>query len=242
MAKLFSTRELFYRYPLLGKIRHKLLSAGCNYGTSVLAYSYRWLSVRSPGAARILEAGQPVVYAVYHGNMVALMNLQPRDKVTILVSNSRDGEMIAQAAEGMGFKTARGSTGRGGVRGLLEMIDAGRAGQSLAMLVDGPKGPRHVVKPGVIKLAQVTGLPIIPLGISSRGAWWMRSWDRYTASAWGTPQLMIFGEPMIVAADASEDEQEALRAQLDDYMRRLHAKCHGVWQFSDSANIPEFIA
>ena len=242
MAKLFSTRELFYRYPWLGKLRHRLLSFGCDFGTTFLYSGWRIIRTMHPEARQLIENGQPVIYAVYHGCMAALMHFNPRDKVTILVSNSRDGEMIAQAAEGMGFRTARGSTGRGGVRGMLEMIEAAKAGQSLAMLVDGPKGPRHVVKPGAVKLAQVTGLPIVPIGLASHEAWWMRSWDRFTTASWGSPFSLIYGEPMHVEENAGEDKLEEQCAQLDAYMRELHERAHGVWEFGTMPGIPELIA
>jgi lysophospholipid acyltransferase (LPLAT)-like uncharacterized protein len=242
MAKLFRFRELLIRYPWLDWLRHRVVTLVCRYGIAFFDHNYRRIEVIAPGARPYVDDGQPVIYAVYHGCMVALLGLHPRNKVTILVSNSRDGEMIAQAARGLGFSTARGSTGQGAVKGIFELLEAAKNGQKLAMLVDGPKGPRHVVKTGVLKLAQMTGLPILPVGLSSRSAWWPDSWDRYTAASWGSPLLTVFDEPITVPQEATDEQIEELRVQLDHRMRELHEISDQVWKFSDGKRVSGLIA
>ena len=177
--------------------------------------------------------GKPCIYAVYHGSMIVLLSLEPRSNITILISNSRDGEIIARGIEAQGFRTARGSAGRGGVKGTLELIDAARAGQSIAFMVDGPRGPREEVKIGIVRIAQMTGLPIVPVLNSSRTAWWTKSWDRFQGSSWGCPMLTIFGEPLEVPQKAGDFELEQLRARLERRMLELHEHADTVWEMSD---------
>jgi hypothetical protein len=81
----------------------------------------------------------------------------------ILISQHRDGELIHRIVSRFGFRSVRGSTTRGGAAALRDLIRLGRSGVDLVITPDGPKGPRHVAQPGVVQLAQATGLPIVPL-------------------------------------------------------------------------------
>lgn len=224
MAKLFRTRELFYRYKWLGDLRMNFFVWWCNHGTSWFDKSFRRVRVVSPNArAFVDDVKSPVIFAMYHGSMIAMLGLHPRKRLTILISNSRDGEMIARACVSLGYSSARGSSTRGGVKGTLELLEAAAQGQSLAFMVDGPKGPRHEVKPGVIRVASMCGLPIVPLAQASRGTWPMKSWDKFDASSWASPMVTVFGEPMYVPANVSDEECERLRLELDERMRKMHS-------------------
>lgn len=234
MAKLFKTRELFTRYPILDKLRTSFFVWWCNHGTTFFDRSYARIRVVAPEAERyVVDREEPVIYALYHGCMISLLGIHPRQRLTILISNSRDGEIIARACHGLGFSTARGSAGKGGVKGTLELIDAARQGQSIAFMVDGPRGPRQEVKIGVVRIAQMTRLPIIPIGLSARSAWWPGSWDRFTATSWAAPMVTIFGEPLHISENASESELERKREELERRMRELQTRADDLWQLSD---------
>lgn len=231
--KLIRTRELLSRYPWLDTVRMDALGWICNHGTSFFDRQYRVVRIMSQGARAHLQADdKPVIYALYHGCMIGVLGLKPRKKLTILVSQSRDGEMIARGITGLGYSVARGSPAKGGVKGAVEMIKAARAGQSLIFMVDGPRGPEFKVKPGIIRLAQMTGIPILPVGLSSRTAMYMKSWDRFMASVWATPMAYVFGEPIKVPEDAGDDLQEDLRARLETAMSEVRATAEGVWALS----------
>jgi lysophospholipid acyltransferase (LPLAT)-like uncharacterized protein len=234
MAKFkFKTRELFTRYPVLDRLRISFLSWWCHHGTLFMDSTYRRMRVISPGAKPYVDGDNPCIYAIHHGSMIAQIGLVPRHKVTVLISNSRDGEMIARAIEGMGFATARGSAGKGGVKATLQLIGAAEQNRSLAFMVDGPRGPRFEVKTGLVRLAQMTGLPIVPLGMSARSAWWTKSWDRFNATSWGSPQMYIFGEPVRVSQNASTDELEATRQQIESCMNELYKSAESIWTMTD---------
>lgn len=158
--------------------------------------------------------------------MVGLPSLRPNNKLTILISNSRDGEIIARALKEIGFSTARGSPAHGGVRGALEMKTAAKANSRLAMMVDGPRGPRYQVKQGLVRLAEITGLPIIPFVTHTRQNYWMDSWDNFMAPWWGTPMVHIFGHPIDIPKGITTEECEQLTELLQlrmDKMRELAA-------------------
>jgi lysophospholipid acyltransferase (LPLAT)-like uncharacterized protein len=239
MAK-FRAKELLYRYPWLGKLQHALLCFFTFNGINFFENSFRKLKVMSPAAKALLDAGKPVIYALYHGDMDVMLEL-PVERNTVLISSSRDGNMVDVIAKNLGYKTARGSSARRGVSGLLGMIEAAERGDSLTMLVDGPKGPWHEIKPGVVKLAQMTGLPIIPLAVSSRSCWWVPTWDRFNMVSLYGPVMTVYGEPLVVPKDAGDEDLDNYVVELDSRMHEIAAWAEPVWQFSDGKRVIGFV-
>ena len=106
---------------------------------------------------RIIEVNNPdkmpCIYAMWHAHQFCVHGIRHRSKLHVLVSRSRDGEIIADVVERWGFKTVRGSKGKkGAVEATMQMISILKSGENCAMMVDGPKGPARVVKDGVIRL------------------------------------------------------------------------------------------
>lgn len=234
MARLFSTRQLFLRYPALDKLRMDFLGWVCHYGSSFFGNSYRWFTLISPEAKRLLEdEKRQVLIALYHGRMVGTLDLRPRDRMTILISESRDGEMIARGCLGMGFSVARGSPAKGAVKGARAMLSAADEGNNLVFMVDGPRGPLWSIKPSLLRLAAVSGLPIVPWVTAGRSQIGLATWDFFLAPLWSTPMLSILGDPLQVPPEASDDELELLRLQLEERMNRMRQSADGVWALVD---------
>lgn len=232
MVRLIRTRELLSRYPWLDTIRMNFLGWVCNHGTTFFDRSYRIIKFMPKETSELLKVGperRPVTYAIYHGHMVGALGLKPRSKLTILVSQSRDGEMIARGCHGLGFATARGSSKLGAVKGALELVEAVNAGQDLAFMVDGPRGPKFEVKPGVIRMAEITGTPIVPFVCSARSRWLMPSWDRFVAPLWSTPIIYVYGNPIHVPMSCTESMRQELLKQLQESMEHLRQKADGFW-------------
>src|SRR3989441_6244199 len=109
------------------------------------------------------ESGRGVIIAFWHGRQIMMPLCYGGSRLSILISEHRDGELIHRIVRWFDFDTIRGSTTRGGARALRQMARLGRAGGDLAVTPDGPRGPRCIAQPGVVELAKLTGLPIIPL-------------------------------------------------------------------------------
>lgn len=232
MVRLFKTRELLSRFPILDTIRMNFLEFVCSDGTTFFDKSYRIIKFFAPEAERLLQEGpqrKPVIWSFYHGRMVGALGIKPRKRLTILISPSRDGEMIARAGSRLGYSMARGSSKQGAVKGGLELMDAVKQGQDLVFMVDGPRGPRFQVKPGIIRMAEMTQAPIIPFVCSARSKWWMGSWDRFLAPWWSTPIVYIFGDPLNVPKDASEEKLEELRVELEKRMEHIRTLADNFW-------------
>ncbi|MFW5950934.1 MAG: lysophospholipid acyltransferase family protein [Gemmatimonadota bacterium] len=170
---------------------------------------------------RFRDAGEPVIFAVWHGRLLPLTYYHRHQNITAIISQSRDGEYIARLVEGWGYETARGSTSRGASRALRGLVKAARAGASLAITPDGPRGPRQKLQPGVITAAQLTGLPIIPLGCGASRAWWPGSWDRFCVPKPFARVEVMYGEPRYVPRGATPDELERLARELEADMNAM---------------------
>ncbi len=175
------------------------------------------LSIRMIGEERLeraREAGGRVLYAFWHEGLLVATYAFRRQGIRVLVSQHRDGELIARAIECMGYGTIRGSSTRGGTRALFRMAAAGAAGDDLGVTVDGPRGPRLQVKPGTLFIAGRSGLPIVPFAVASRHPFVLSSWDRFMIPRPFSTAAIAFGEPLQVPGDAPVERLEPYRSEL----------------------------
>lgn len=163
--------------------------------------------------------GRPLIYAVWHGRilMVPWLNARLRRTrgarvVRVLTSHSRDGELMSRFATRFGLDAVRGSSSRGGAAALRALAGALRAGADVAVVPDGPRGPRCHVQPGIVVLARLTGAPIVPLAFAARPARRLRTWDEFLIPLPFARSALVLGSPLTVARDA---EAAAARGALE---------------------------
>lgn len=188
----------------------------------LLALTLRLRIVDEEHARTVWERGGPVIYAIWHGRVLMIPALYGRRRtVHVMASRSRDGELVARFARRFGFATVRGSTSRGGSEALRKLARLLRQGREVAVIPDGPLGPRGVVQRGVIALARLTGAPIIPLAFGAHPGWRLRSWDEFLIPMPFARSVVCFGAPLWVPADADRPGQEALRKELEAALTQL---------------------
>ncbi len=168
---------------------------------------------------------QKVMFALWHAHQCGVFSCSQMRKTAIMVSNSKDGEIISRAANAMGVETVRGSQNRGGAKASLELLkkitDEDYNG---AITIDGPKGPKRVVKKGIIELAKMAKVPIVP------AIWWSKdksflkfnSWDEFRFPLLGTKLVMKFADPIEVPQDLTEEETELLRQKIENTLNELY--------------------
>lgn len=233
--KRLRLRDVFLRFPALDRARVLSLAAFFRHGIGIFDRAYEWIVVATDAALPFavavgakecpdLESVPPAIYPFYHGHMVQLLALRPRSKMTILVSNSRDGEMIARAARDLGFSIVRGSPAHGGTRGALELVSASKEGKSLLFTVDGPRGPIYSVNDSIMRLAEMTGLPIVPSVCHGRVLWYFNTWDCYMGPWWHTPVVCLFADPIYVPQNCDDEVFKQLKTRLDSQMTALRIK------------------
>ena len=163
-------------------------------------------------------------FAHWHGDEIALLPVGGRMGVTILVSRSRDGKSMARAARTLGYRVVRGSSSRGAVGGLLALMKAVREGHHVVLAVDGPRGPRGVCKPGIVRLAQKNGVPLFPAGVAvSRRFVFKRTWNQVYLPLPFSRQVVLIGDPMHFPKEASDEEMDLFCRQVEEALRRAAA-------------------
>jgi lysophospholipid acyltransferase (LPLAT)-like uncharacterized protein len=166
-------------------------------------------------------AGRPLVFAIWHQDALCAAGTHRDLGVHVAVSRSRDGEHIAAVLARMGFgESPRGSSSRGGAEALRALLRCLRAGGTVAILVDGPRGPARVAKPGAIAAARLSGAPIVPAVFEAHPCLRFASWDRMRLPLPFARVRVHYCEPLRVARDASEPAAETARRALEARLDR----------------------
>jgi len=169
------------------------------------------------------EKGRRVIYALWHGRMFVLIYFYRRMRIDVLISQHSDGELVTRVVKGLGYLPVRGSSTRGGLKGFFELSQEAR-GRSLAITPDGPRGPREVVQPGIILLAQRTGLPIVPLGASAQKRLVLPSWDGFLIPHPFSRAVVIEGPPLWVERSLKDGALEEKRGELERRLREINRR------------------
>ena len=186
---------------------------------------------------------EPCIYAMWHNNQCAVYGLPNKATTNVHVSRSNDGQIVGDAIErAFGFKTIRGSHARNGAADATrKMIEALKDGENVAIMVDGPKGPVHIVKDGIIKIAKHSGRPIVPL------VWYspnfnlikFNSWDKLQMPVLDVRLINLYGEPMYIPEDSDSESDEKYRLKLQNKLLELLEQApeeyekvywHGLWR------------
>ncbi|HEX4823329.1 MAG TPA: lysophospholipid acyltransferase family protein [Candidatus Polarisedimenticolaceae bacterium] len=161
------------------------------------------------------------ILCFWHSRFLLMPYSYPGPRIVVLSSLHRDAEALVRILRKFGIEQARGSSTRGGMSGMRQILRKVEDGCDVGMTPDGPKGPRRRVQPGVVAVARFTGLPIIPVTFSATPVRRLRSWDRTMMPKLFSRGLFIYGTPIVVPRDADEAEQERKRLALEAELDRI---------------------
>ena len=165
------------------------------------------------------------IFALWHAHQCGVFSCNQMRKTAIMVSASKDGEIISRAANAMGVTTVRGSHQRGGAQASLELINKIKnEGYNGAITIDGPRGPKRKVKKGIIEIAKMANVPIVP------AIWWspdiafvkFNSWDEFRFPLIGTRLVMKFADPIYLPKNPTDEDIEATRKKVEDTLEELY--------------------
>ena len=176
--------------------------------------------VNKESSDRLASNKGKIIYAFFHGDMVPLLHIYRNSGFLIPVSESRDGEIMAWLLKNFGLDVVRGSSKRKGHKALLELMSGMKRGKTVAISVDGPRGPLHEVKPGVVFLAGLARVPIIPVAGSAKRFRMLKNWERLLIPAPFTDVMLLYGDPICVNG-TSDAEIHAARRKLETYLQGL---------------------
>lgn len=172
----------------------------------------------------IEKMGKVPIYSFWHNRIFAGTYFFRHRGIVVITSQSMDGEYIARFIRRLGYGAIRGSSTRGGVGALIEMIRCMKQGLPMAFTVDGPKGPRYEAKSGPVLLAKKTGNPMMPFIVETEKFYSVKSWDRLQIPKPFTRAKMIIAQPIYVEKTAGDSEIEnkrlELQMSLDELVKR----------------------
>src|SRR5687768_17027936 len=183
-----------------------------------LAPTWRTRVVNEEHLNELRADGRPFIFSLWHGHLLPLLWHHRQSRVAILISEHRDGELIARTAQWLGYNLIRGSTTRGAERALLSLVRELKSGREIAITPDGPRGPARKFAPGALVAAHRSQAPILPVAASADRAWRLGSWDRFVIPKPFARITVAYGEPAMIestSARAAANEGPRLEALMN---------------------------
>ena len=214
--------ESLEKYDLRDRVLIRLADLVFFCAISLIGKTIRWEVQGIEHLDAVTAAGKQPIYCLWHDRIFAGTYFLRDRGIVVLTSQSKDGEYIARFLRRFGFGAIRGSSSRGGVKGLVEMIRSMRRGLPMAFTVDGPRGPRYEAKAGPVLLAQKTGNPMLPFSVECKSFRTVKSWDRLQIPIPFTRALFSYAAPIHVSPEKTgvDEKLRELQASLDELVRR----------------------
>lgn len=196
-----------------------------------LSLTVRWSWINTEGL-KAVDPSKGIIVTFWHGRLLMMPILYMKARKGsghppyMLISQHGDGRIIALACRLLGIRSAAGSSSRGGGRALLELIKRARAGADIGFTPDGPRGPRHQCKDGVVAAAQKTSLPVVPFTYSVERKWQLRSWDGMIIPKPFSRGVVIVGDPINIAEG---DDVETARQRVQDALDEITTRADSFW-------------
>ena len=179
------------------------------------------------------EGGRRAIFAFWHNRFILMpyfyRHRQGRSRIAVIVSPSRDGRLVEDFIGRFGFRTVRGSSSRDGEKAMISLVRLLRQDWNAAVTPDGPRGPRYRVQDGILTLAAISGLPIVPVSCSASLRLVFRgSWDHFRLPLPGSRIWMVFGDPLAVGRKLEEKDRDNLRDELRRRLRRAGRRAESL--------------
>jgi lysophospholipid acyltransferase (LPLAT)-like uncharacterized protein len=185
----------------------------------VLAVTWR-LRLRDREVVTTLRGTRsPIIFTFWHGQLLPLLWVHRREGAAVLISEHRDGEIVARVGNALGFRMIRGSSSRGGGRALIGVVKELNAGGEVAITPDGPRGPARRFAPGALIAAHRSGAPIVGVSVSADRQWRLRSWDSFMIPKPFARVTVAYSGPWPVRADSPRQAAE-LTSEYEEMLER----------------------
>ncbi len=192
------------------------LSSAISGSLRVVLATGRLETVHEERFDALRSRGEPYVFALWHGRMLLPIWRHRGQGVATMASKSKDGEIISRWLENNGYFAVRGSTNKGGARGIVLLKRYLEAGHAAALTVDGPKGPPRVVQEGIVTLARRSGAWVLPVSAGATRSRFLRSWDRYLVPMPFARSFVTYGEPFRLGAESDQAALAKIGSAIDE--------------------------
>jgi len=192
-----------------------------------------WLTSRfeiigGEAARQYWAEGKPFIMSFWHGRLLMMPYSWDRSKkIGMLISNHRDGELIANTIGHFGLGTIRGSSAKegraakGGTEALRAMLKMLKENNYVGITPDGPRGPRMRASDGIVAVARMSGVPVISAAYATKARIKLGSWDRFLVPLPFTKGVIVWSEPLFISKDKGPKAAEAARLQIETMMNDL---------------------
>ena len=190
--------------------------------TKISFLSIRWKYFNEDQKYNIFNVDNQYIFCCWHNRLFLGPHLLPRNRIiNALQSSHSDGMITSIAFKYLGINVILGSSMKGGMQAFRKMIKCIQNGESIAITPDGPKGPKETVKEGIIKLAQITGTPIVPLVWTTKKFKLINSWDHFVIPFPFSKGVYTFGEPIYIDKKINKKKFEISRLEVENEIKRL---------------------
>ena len=197
---------------------------------SIISRTYRIKVINPEIEKAIFEKGEVPIYISWHQRFFpGITFFAKRHRISIMISKSKDGDYISKIVKILGWTPVRGSSTRGGKEALEELKDKAMRGCTIGHIVDGPKGPFGVVKPGLLIIAQYSGMPILPAIVSSDKHWIFNSWDKFMVPKPFSRVIIMFDRETYIPASIDNNDFERIRITIEKRLNELYNKADQYW-------------
>lgn len=203
----------------------------------ILGWTMRFEVVNPHIQKSFVEKGVPFIGAFWHDRLLMMPLGYEGKGLSFLVSPHRDGQIIGRSLKKFGLQPIFGSSHKGGSSALKEMVKAIQNGWDVAIVPDGPRGPRHRLQFGVIELARRTGNPILPLSFSASRKKFFKTWDRFLLPYPFSRGVFVWGDPIYVDPDGPQDYLEEMRLLVERKLNELTEEADRY--FNKSLKVPK---
>lgn len=220
IQKVYEFEDLT-KYSFKERLLIRIVDLACYLLISVIGKTIRFEVEGWENFEQIEKDKKIPIYTFWHNRIFIGTYFFRNRKIVVMTSQSFDGEYIARFIQRFGYGASRGSSTRGGIKALAEMIRIMKEGLPTGFSVDGPKGPKYVVKSGVCLLAKKTGNPIIPFVLEAKNYWEINSWDKLQIPKPFTRVKVIINKPIYVSSEANDEEIENKRLEVQNSLDEL---------------------
>jgi lysophospholipid acyltransferase (LPLAT)-like uncharacterized protein len=196
----------------------------------LLSLTYRIKIINPDIEKSIFDRGEVPLYISWHQRFFpGITFFAKRHRISIMISKSKDGEYISKVVHILGWAPVRGSSTKGGKEALEELKRRAQEGCTIGHIVDGPKGPFGVIKPGLLVIAQHSGMPILPAVVSSEKKWVFNSWDSFMVPKPFSRVIIMFDQETYVRDDIDSEEFERIRVSIQNRLYELYKEADEYW-------------
>ena len=190
--------------------------------TNFIYRSIQWTYLIESEKSDIFNNQKGMIFCCWHNRLFLGPHILPRNRtISALQSSHSDGMVTSTVFEFLGMSVILGSSNKGGMQAFRKMVKCMQLGESIAITPDGPRGPKEKVKDGIIKLAQITNSPIIPLVWSTKKFKIINSWDNFIIPIPFSKGVYSFGKPIYLKKKMNKNEFEISRQKLEHEIKRL---------------------